>query len=315
MAKKKILIIDDVEINREITAFTFNKYDHFFAGNGIEALEVLKEHHNEIEVMLLDLVMPEMDGFQFLAEREKIEEYKKIPVVVITGDETDNLESTTFNYDIADFVRKPFNAHVVNKRVGNLVKIRDYERGLEDTLEAQTKELEQINSALIESISNIVESRNLESGLHIKRVKTFVNVLASYVKEHYPEYGLTDADVEMITVTSALHDIGKIVIPDSILLKPGKLTEYEFDEIKKHTTYGGDIIDKTVDFKSSEYAKCAHDIVLYHHERYDGKGYPCGLKGEEIPISAQIVGVADVLMRLFQRDATRLHMIMRKHSI
>lgn len=292
---RKILIVDDVEINRMVLGHMFDKLEAIYAENGQEALDILAEHHEEIEVILLDLVMPVMDGQTFLIERQNYPEYLRIPVVIITGeDRTKELEKAAFNYDIADFIRKPFERNIVDKRVGNLIKLREYERSLEDKIAKQNEELLAINASLIESISNIVESRNMESGMHVKRVKTFVSIICNYLMEKHPELALTKQQAEMYVVTSAMHDIGKIVIGDAILTKPGKLTDDEFAYMKKHTVFGGQIIQESVEFRDSEYLRCAYDVAMYHHERWDGKGYPLKLSGEEIPLAAQITGVADV---------------------
>lgn len=161
-------------------------------------------------------------------------------------------------------------------------------------LQLQAEKLQQSNVKIIDILGTVVEYRNLESGEHINRVKGFTKILAERLMEEYPEYGLTPKSVEMISSASALHDIGKIAIPDHILLKPGRLTEEEFDYMKSHTTRGCDILNSIEGVWDDSYGKLSYDICRHHHERYDGKGYPDGLKGEEIPIAAQIVSVADV---------------------
>lgn len=161
-------------------------------------------------------------------------------------------------------------------------------------LQKQAQELQRMNERIIETMSNVVEFRNLESGDHVRRVKDFTRILAGYVAKLYPEYHLDEEDVDVITAAAAMHDVGKIAISDAILLKPGRLTEEEFEIMKTHTTKGCEIIDMLGDIQEGEYGRASYDICRYHHERYDGKGYPEGLKGEEIPIAAQIVSVADV---------------------
>lgn len=302
MSKHRMLIVDDVEINREIMACHFDDYEIVMAGNGQEALDRIIECNYDIDIILLDIMMPVMNGFEFLEKRAENLLIARIPVVMVTGEDSNDtdLEKNSFQYDISDFVRKPINPHVVKRRVGNIVRLHDYEKELEhkvisqeDEINDYIKQLHEMNNNLIESISNIVESRNLESGMHVKRVKTFVNCLTKYVQQHYLEYNITDEDVEMFTVTSAMHDIGKIVIPDAILLKPGRFTDEEFEQMKQHTVAGGKIIEQSVDFKDTKYSKCAYEITRWHHERFDGRGYPDKLVGEEIPIAAQITGVCD----------------------
>ncbi len=161
-------------------------------------------------------------------------------------------------------------------------------------LRKQAQELQRMNERIIETMSNVVEFRNLESGDHVRRVKDFTGILAGYVTRLYPEYGLDKEDVAVITAAAAMHDVGKIAIPDAILLKPGRLTEEEFAIMKTHTTKGCEILEMLGDIQEGEYGRVSYEICRYHHERYDGKGYPDGLKGEQIPIAAQIVSVADV---------------------
>ncbi len=299
---KKILIVDDVEINRRMLVRIFeNDYSAIEAVNGKEALVKMVENYKDIAVILLDIVMPVMDGFQFLGVLYQRKMVDRIPIILITGEESQEYEERGFAYGIADFIQKPFNAKVIRRRVNNVVKLHMYERELEDKIKNQqeiisdyAKQLEEMNNAIIENMSNVVEFRNMESGMHVKRIKRFVEILAGYVQKNYPQYGLDDNRVAMIVSTSALHDMGKISVPDRILLKPGKLTPEEFEIMKSHTVYGGDIIEQSMDFNNSEYSKCAYNIARWHHERWDGKGYPDGLKGEEIPIEAQLTAIADV---------------------
>ena len=261
----------------------------------------MAKNYQDIAVILLDIVMPVMDGFQFLALLAEKKIVNRIPIILITGEDSKEYEIKGFEYGIADFIQKPFDPKVIRRRVNNIVKLQQYEKELENKIKDQqeiitdyARQLQQMNNALIENMSNIVEFRNMESGLHVKRIKRFVEILAKYIQEHYPDYDLDDNRVDMIVSTSALHDMSKISIPDRILLKPGKLTDEEFEIMKSHTIYGADIIEPSVDFNDSEYSKCAYNIARSHHERYDGRGYPDGLKGDELPIEAQIVAIADV---------------------
>lgn len=307
--RDKILIVDDAEINRELLSEILqDEYDIMTAQNGREALDLLEKSHDDITVVLLDLLMPEMDGFEVLENLSKKPWGKKLGKIIISGDDAISTEARCFELGVSDFVHKPFNNSLVRKRVNNVAVLFKYQERLEQTVEKQTDTLkkqfrllqlqaEQLRLSkanVIDILGTVVEYRNLESGEHIKRVKDYTRILAQKLMECYPEYNLTQEKIEVIASASALHDIGKIAIPDSILLKPGKLTNEEFDYMKSHTTRGCEILKNIKNVWDEEYGTASYEICRHHHERYDGKGYPDGLKGEDIPISAQIVSVADV---------------------
>lgn len=206
-----------------------------------------------------------------------------------------------FELGALDFIRKPFNVAIVKKRVQNACELMIYKKNLENKVKLQTKsirkyarKLNKMNEEIILILGSVVESRDMESGEHIFRVKGYTGILAEEMMHRYPEYNLTPKQVQLIISASALHDIGKIAIPDSILLKPGKLTPEEYEIMKGHSRKGFELLQKVASVWDDDYMKVCGEIACYHHERYDGKGYPDGLKGEEIPISAQIVSVADV---------------------
>lgn len=306
--RDKILIVDDVEINRELLADILNdKYDILQAENGVQAMELLKIHHKHIAVLMLDLIMPEMDGFTLL---HKLTEYpwsKSIGIIIISSDDTVQTESDCFALGVSDFVHRPFNNQLVRIRVDNIVSLFQYRHELEKIVASQTETLRQQNQRLteqanqlikskenvIELLGTIVEYRNLESGQHVDRVKGYTKILAKEIQKNYPEYGITDDMVDIIVSASALHDIGKIAINDSILLKPARLTEEEFESMKLHTVTGSEILKSICNVWDEEYEKISYEICRHHHERYDGGGYPDGLKGDEIPVCAQIVALAD----------------------
>ena len=305
----KILIVDDIEINRDMLEMILgDTYDILQAEDGNQALEIVDQYRETIVAILLDLIMPKMDGYEILQELEKKGYIGKIPVLVISSDTSSASENRCFDYGVSDFIHKPFEASLVKKRVDNIVELYLYKRELEGNLEKQTDtilrqyellkkqadKLKESNVRIIEILGTVVEGRDLESGEHIKRVKGFTSILANQVKEHYPEYGLDDGKVHMIAEASVLHDVGKISIPDNILLKPGRLTPEEFDVMKTHAAKGSEILESITDVWDEEYGRLSYDICRHHHERYDGKGYPDGLVGDEIPISAQIVSIADV---------------------
>lgn len=307
--KTEILIVDDVEMNRDLLEEMLeDEYAVLKASDGKEAMNIISRKGTSLGVVLLDLIMPGMDGFAVLDQMKQANVIDKIPVVVISSD--DNLESQikSFEYGVSDFVQKPFNEEIVKRRVRNIINLNSYHNALEEKVNAQTqqlryqytmlekqaKKLMETNSKIIDILGNVVESRNLESGEHVKRVKEFTRILATRIMKDYPDYKLTKSQVDMIADASALHDIGKIAIPDAVLLKPGKLTDDEFELMKSHTTRGCDILDQIKGIWEENYRKTTYDICRHHHERFDGRGYPDGLKGDDIPLSAQIVSVADV---------------------
>ncbi len=301
MKKQTILIVDDVDINREILCEMFHEYHTMQAENGREAIDMIAADPDAVSVVLLDVVMPVMNGVEVLEEMNRRGWMESIPVLLITGEATTQIEREAYCLGTSDIIKKPFDAAIVKQRTKNVIELYYNKRHLEEMVALQTKvlrkqkeELLNMNDRIIDVMSNVVEFRNLESGDHVKRVKTFTNILAKYVAKEYPEYNLDAYAIKVITSAAALHDVGKIVIPDAILLKPGRLTQEEFETMKTHTTRGCDVIDMLADIQQGQYGKISYDICRYHHERYDGRGYPDGLKGEEIPISAQIVSVADV---------------------
>ncbi len=306
---KKVLIVDDMELNREIlTEILEEEYSVMEAENGRQALEMIEQNLNDLAVILLDLVMPEMDGLEVLAVLQEKGWMKKVPVLIISGEQSLKVEKQCFDFGISDFIRKPFDNALVRRRVNNIAELFMYKNSLEEKVEGQTEtlkkqyqllkiqaaKLQKSNTNIIDILGTVVESRNLESGEHVMRVKGYTEILAREMMKEYPEYGLTEKRIEVIVSASALHDIGKIAIPDNILLKPGKLTQDEYEYMKSHTTRGCEILSNIKDVWDEEYEKASYEICRHHHERYDGRGYPDKLKGDEIPVSAQLVSVADV---------------------
>ena len=307
--KGKVLIVDDMSMNRDmLTSILEENYEIKAVRDGREALEAVRRDGDSISVILLDLIMPTMDGFEVLDKLKEMNYLNRIPIIIITGDNSIESERKCFDYGVVEFIRKPFDETLVKLRVGNVIDLYSYKNNLEDKVAEQTKtltwqydqlkeqalKLSESNQKIIEILGTVVESRNLESGQHIQRVKTYTNILARQIMGDYPEYGLNEHLIDVITQASALHDVGKIAIPDNILLKPGKLTPEEFSVMKEHTTRGCDLLDSIVGAWDEEYAKMSYDICRHHHEKYDGKGYPDGLKGDDIPIAAQIVSIADI---------------------
>ena len=305
--KDKILIVDDSELNRDLLKEILGEdYEILEAGDGQAALDIMEAEDNNISAILLDLMMPVMDGFEFMAILTERKLMEKVPILVISGENSIQNEKKCFECGVSDFIARPFNAVLVKKRVQNVVNHYAYRNRLEEkvqeqtavlrrayqTLKVQAEKLEKRNQEIIDMLGTIVEYRNLESGEHIQRVKGYTKILAEQFSIQYPEYHLTKDVIETIVAASALHDLGKIAIPDSILLKPGRLTKEEFEYMKSHTLRGCEILDSMNGDWNPKQA--SYEIIRHHHERYDGNGYPDGLKGDEIPISAQLVSLADV---------------------
>ncbi|WP_034465559.1 HD domain-containing phosphohydrolase [Butyrivibrio proteoclasticus] len=310
MADRSILVVDDNEINRGILGEIFkDKYNILEAGDGKEAMKMMEENEDKLAAILLDIVMPEMDGYAVLeamAEKDNLND--SIPVLMITADTSTEAERTSYQKGAADVIHKPFDPVIVDRRVSRNIELYDHKNNLETQVDDQTRVLKKqfiylkkqeerlrsSNEKVIDTIATIVEFRSMESSYHLKRIKGFVRILALTAMNNYPELGLTPHLIDVITQASAMHDIGKISVPDSILLKPGRLTNEEFEVMKSHTTRGSEVIEMLKDVQDKEYYEMCKDICRHHHERYDGGGYPDRLKGDENSIGAHITALADV---------------------
>ena len=293
--KDTILIVDDIEINRDILEGILSEdYRIVTASNGIEAMKVVKQSYDRLAGMLLDLVMPDMDGYEVLQEMNTLGYIPQIPVIVISTEDSTYSEKECFSAGVSDFVHKPFDKDLVRTRVENVVNLYRYKQHLEETVYEQTEIIRKRNSNILDLLGSITETRNLESGEHVKRVKAYTRILGENMMLKYPKYGITPRMLDVIADASVLHDVGKIGIPDSILLKPGKLSDEEYEIMKTHTTIGCEFFKNVEGMWDEEYARASYEICRHHHERFDGKGYPDHLKGDEIPIAAQLVSVADV---------------------
>lgn len=301
MDRQQILIVDDEEINRAILNEMFrHEYDMLEAANGQEAIEQIENNQN-IVLILLDIVMPVLNGFKVLNYMQEHDLIDKIPVILITTESVRDSEDKAYAYGVADVMHKPFYPHIVKRRGKNIIELYQNKRNMElrlkeqeEAIRLQEKKIRQNNEFMIDALSSVVEFRSLETGEHIRRIKYFTRILSKYLMKYFPKYGLTPAMVDEIARASALHDIGKIGIPDAILLKPGRLTPEEYEIMKNHTTIGCDILEKFHENQTEDFYRYCYEICRYHHERWDGNGYPDHLAGDEIPISAQIVAVADV---------------------
>lgn len=292
--KLKILIVDDSELNREIlTDILESQYDIIEAENGKMAVEILEKRLSEIVIVMLDLVMPEMDGIQVLNMMNEKGWINDVPVVMISSESSPSAMDKAYDLGITDYITRPFDTKTVQRRVMNTIALYSKQKKLVKIVAQQIYEREKTNSMMINILSHIVEFRNGESGLHVIHIKTATSLLLSALSEKYPELNLDRDRINLISMASALHDIGKIVIPEHILNKPGRFTPEEFKIMKKHSAAGADIL-KEFNSNGNPLIEVAYEICRWHHERFDGRGYPDGLKGSEIPISAQVVAIADV---------------------
>lgn len=295
--KQKILIADDSEMNRELLAAILEEeYDIIQANDGVQAVDCLQRHAEEISLLLLDIVMPHMDGFEVLSYMNKEHWIDSIPVVIISSENSPIYIKRGYDLGATDFIEKPFDANMVLRRSANAILLGAKQRRMTSIVSNQIYEREKSSKLMINILSHIVEFRNGESGLHVLHIQTITEMLLrQLVQKENNRYALSKEQIRMITTASALHDIGKISIPDEILNKPGRLTAEEFAVIKGHSMAGANMLSELpLDQKEEPLVKTAYEICRWHHERYDGGGYPDGLKGEEIPVSAQVVALADV---------------------
>lgn len=293
--KQQILIVDDSEINREILKEILKEdYRILEAANGEECLEQLERYGTGISLVLLDIVMPEMDGFEVLAAMNQNHWIEDIPVIMISSEDSDSYIRRAYEMGVSDYISRPFDAKIVYQRVLNMIKLYAKQRRLIHLVTRQIYEKERNNRMMIGILSQIVEFRNGESGLHVIHINLITQLLLEQLVKKTGKYQLSWEDRLLIATASALHDIGKIGIDEKILNKPGKLTKEEFEIMKTHTLIGAQMLDNLDMYRNEKLLKLAHEICRWHHERYDGKGYPDGFVGEEIPISAQVVSLADV---------------------
>ena len=295
MFSNKILIIDDSKINHEILKdIISSNYEILEAYNGQEGLSIIQRNKDEITLILLDIVMPVMGGLDVLSNLKQTATTDEIPVMIISSETDTDQMSRAYDLGAIDFIQRPFNPEIVMRRIQNTIALYSKKRNLEEFVVKQFFEKERNNQTMIEVLANIVEFRNGESGTHVVHIHAFTNIILHTLKNLVPQYNISPEMITDISNASALHDIGKISIPSKILNKPGRLTDEEFDIIKSHAAKGSTILENTEAYEKSSFLKTARDICRWHHERWDGKGYPDGLKGNEIPLSAQVVALADV---------------------
>lgn len=293
--RQLILIVDDSELNRTLLSEMLkDDFRILEASNGRECLDALEQYGMGISLVLLDINMPVMDGFEVLVQMNRNHWIEDIPVVMISSDDTESNIKRAYDMGVSDYIRRPFDAQIVFRRVFNTIKLYAKQRRLITLVTDQIDEKEKNNQIMIRILSQIVEFRNGESGLHVEHINILTGLLLERLVQKTDHYDLTWSDQYRITLASALHDIGKIGIDDKILNKPGRLTKEEFEIMKSHTLIGASILENLGLYQEEPLIKTAYQICRWHHERYDGKGYPDGLRGDEIPISAQVVSVADV---------------------
>ena len=293
--KYRILVVDDSEMNREILSEILSEeYDIIEADSGDTCIDMLRKYETGISLVLLDIVMPGMDGFGVLNYMNHHHYLEDIPVIMISSEDSTETVRRAYEMGVSDYINRPFDAGVVHRRVYNTIKLYAKQRRLIALITNQVYEKEKNNRMMVGILSQIVEFRNGESGSHVLNINIFTGMLLESLVQKTDKYNITWSERLLITTASALHDIGKIGIDDKILNKPGRLTDEEFKIMQNHTIIGASILENMGSYQDEELMKVAYQICRWHHERYDGKGYPDGLKGDEIPISAQVVSLADV---------------------
>ena len=292
--EQTILIADDSRMNREILAAMLGSdYSIIEAGTGREAVEVM-QRRADIDLVLLDIMMPEMDGFDVLRTMNQHHWTDEIPVIMISAENSSTYVERAYDLGAVDYINRPFEVSVVRRRVVNTLLLYAKQKRLSRLVAEQVYERERSNSMMINVLSHIVEFRNGESGTHVLNIRALTERLLLQLTQKTDRYRLSQSEIAQISTASALHDIGKINVPEQVLNKPGRLTAEEFELMKTHSATGAELLKQIVQKHGSPLLQTAIQICRWHHERYDGRGYPDGLKGEEIPISAQVVALADV---------------------
>lgn len=289
-----ILIVDDSAMNRMLLSdILSDTYNIIEAEDGEQAIAILQQHASEISIVVLDMVMPKVDGFGVLEAMNENRWIQFLPVVSISTESSPEFVERAYSLGVTDFINRPFDELIVIRRVSNTIKLYAKQRKLTNMVANEIFEKERNGSLMITILSHIVEFRNGESGMHVINIGTLTEILLNQISKKDDRYYLPYAERDLIVKASALHDIGKISIPEEVLNKPGKLTDEEFEAMKQHTVIGYQMLSD-LGFQDEPLVKVSREITRWHHERYDGRGYPDGLKGDEIPLSAQIVSLADV---------------------
>lgn len=290
----KILIVDDSQFNREILSDMLEDYETIEAENGRDAVAVIGECEDEISLVLLDMVMPEMDGLGVMEIMGKNKWLDDIPVIMISSEDSPEHTHKAYELGVTEFIRRPFDALEVKKRCQNIIALYSKQKKLIELFAEQFYEREKNSHMMVDILAHIVEFRNNECGMHVKNVQYYTEILLRQLVKMTDKYALSEKDIELIKNASAFHDIGKISTPDEILNKPGRFNDEEYAKMKEHSAQGAKMLDDLPFYKDEPIVKTAYEVARWHHERWDGRGYPDGLKGDEIPISAQAVSLADV---------------------
>ena len=294
--KPSVLIVDDSEMNRIIlNEMLKDEYRVLEADNGRTALDMVDRYGDELSLVLLDIIMPGMNGFEVLGELSRRTVADSLPVIMISSEDSDDVVLRAYELGASDYINRPFNARVVRRRVSNTIRLYAKQRRLTSLLSQQYNERVKNSRMLIDIMAGVMELRNGESGLHVTHIEKLTELLLGCLVHRSDKFPLDNEQRSTIAMASALHDIGKMSIDDAILNKPGRLTSEEFEIMKTHTTLGADmLLELGRQHAGNSLLEYAYQIARWHHERWDGKGYPDGLKGDAIPIAAQVVSVADV---------------------
>ena len=293
--KPLLLVVDDSEMNRAILSEMLkDQYEILEADCGEAGIARLEQHGSGISIVLLDIVMPGADGFDVLSCMSRNGWIDDIPVIMISSEDSDDSVLRAYELGASDYISRPFDKRIVRQRVSNIMRLYTKQRRLSTMLAQQFYERERESRMLVDIMGGAMELRNGESGPHVQHVRKLTEMMLEHLMRKTDRYHITSSDRATIAAASTLHDLGKLSIPDNILNKPGRLTSEEFEIMKTHTTIGADMLEGMVQYRDSALVRAARDICRWHHERYDGSGYPDGLKGEEIPISAQVVSLVDV---------------------
>lgn len=291
----KVLIVDDSELNREMLGSMLgDEYEIVEAENGAQAVDILRENASNLSLILLDIQMPQMDGFEVLIHMNRFHWIDMLPVIMISSEISPKFIERAYELGATDYIARPYNTAIVRRRVANVILSFAKQRQMMEIITHQISKKEKDNRLMLSILSHIVEFRNGESGLHVLHINLITDLLLRQLMLKTDRNKMTNEDISLISMASALHDIGKISVPEEILNKPGRLTAEEFRIMQGHSMAGANLLmDLPID-RNEPLLKTAYEICRWHHERYDGRGYPDGLKGDAIPLSAQVVALADV---------------------
>ncbi len=291
---KSVLVVDDVEINRIMLTEIFkDEFNIIEASSGKDAIEIINGNPN-VGAVLLDLIMPGINGFDVLKDMNRTGLIDKIPVLIVTGAEDREMLLEAYNLGAMDIITKPYISYFLKRKLKNFFELYSHKNDLEDLVAEQVEKFNTMSGSIVEAMANIIEFRDCETGKHVKNVCGITKCVITELGKMYPKYRLSKEEIEKIRIAAALHDVGKISIPDAILNKPGKLTKEEFEIMKLHTVNGCKLLEQVKNIIEPDLYKYCYDICRHHHEKWDGKGYPDGLVGDETEIWAQVVAVADV---------------------